>query len=276
MKNSRENLTTSFLKLVEIMEKLRGPEGCPWDKKQTTSSLKPYLLEETYEVLEAIDENSPISLKEELGDLLFQIIFHSQIAKEKNDFNLAEVCEEISKKLIRRHPHVFSGEKVASLEEISRNWEKIKAEEKQNSQKSILSEIPPSLPSLLRAYKIGKKVSYVGFDWKDATGVLEKFQEEWKELQEAIEKENPQEIEDEFGDVLFTLSNLSRFLKINPEEALRRACKKFERRFIYLEEKIRLQNKELQSCSLEEMEKFWSEAKANLPGADEKFKNNSQ
>ncbi len=263
MKNSRENLAASFLKLSEIMEKLRGPEGCPWDKKQSSSSLKPYLLEETYEVLEAIDENKAPLLKEELGDLLFQIIFHSQIAQEENQFTLTEVCEGISEKLTRRHPHVFSGEKVNSVDEVSKNWEKIKAQEKQKDS-GLLSGIPQSLPALFRAYKIGKKVSLVGFDWKKIEDVVEKFQEEWRELEEAIQKQDAHAIEDEMGDVLFTLCNLSRFLKTNPEEALRRACKKFEKRFAYLEDKIRLENKELKSCSLEEMEKLWQDAKKNL------------
>jgi len=263
MKNSRENLAASFLKLTEIMEKLRSPEGCPWDKKQTPSSLKPYLLEETYEVLEAIDQKKAPLLKEELGDLLFQIIFHSQIAQEDDQFTLTEVCEGINEKLTRRHPHVFSGEKAQSIEQVSENWEKIKAQEKQNNS-GLLFSIPQNLPALFRAYKIGKKVSTVGFDWKKTEDVVEKFQEEWRELEEAIQKQDIHAIEEEMGDVLFTLCNLSRFLKINPEEALRRACKKFEKRFAYLEEKIRLENKDLKSCSLEEMEKLWQDAKKNL------------
>ncbi|HZD61130.1 MAG TPA: nucleoside triphosphate pyrophosphohydrolase [Anaerolineae bacterium] len=243
--------------LVEIMSRLRGPQGCPWDKEQTHESLRRYLIEEAYETIEAIDENDPKHLKEELGDLLLQIVFHSQIASETGQFTMDDVSGGIITKLIRRHPHIFGEVEVSSAREVVINWEKIKDQEKGKA--SALSGIPKSLPALLYAFKLQAKAARVGFDWEDVDGALEKISEEVDELRRA--KRGEGSIEDEIGDLLFAVVNVARHLDVDPELALKRTCDKFERRFSYMEEKSASENKHLVDMSLQEKDKLWDEAK---------------
>lgn len=259
MTASKQKTSEQFIQLLEIMEKLRT--SCPWDKEQSHQTLIPYLIEETYEVIDAIEREDNLHLREELGDLLFQIIFHSQIALEKNQFDMSGVLQDIIDKLTRRHPHVFGNTKVKDAQEVIHNWEQIKLAEKQQRGASLLSEIPASLPGLLKAYKLGKKVSKVGFDWPDLAGVLAKVQEEIQELEESIQTKKQDEIVAEMGDLFFSLVNLSRHLKINPEEALRQTNEKFIRRFEFIEKKLQEQKKQFQESSLEEMDILWNEAK---------------
>lgn len=249
-----------FYKLVEIMKKLRGPEGCPWDKEQDLESLKPYLLEETYEVLEVMDVGGEL-LKSELGDLLLQIVFQSNICEEKGEFDIDDVIRGLCEKLIRRHPHVFREDiKVSTSEEVMVNWEKIKKEESEHrDRKSILDGIPKYMPALMKAEKIQKKVAKVGFQWEDINGVLDKVEEEIKEFREALMDNNKKEMQEELGDMFFSLVNLARYLDINSQEALNKTIKKFESRFRYVEE-----NCDIDSSSLEEMDSLWQEAKKNV------------
>jgi len=251
---------SEFEKLVGIMTALRGEKGCPWDKEQTRESLRPFLVEETYEVLEAIDEGNPEKIREELGDLLFQIIFHCQIAKERNEFDIKDVVRTISGKMIGRHPHVFGGETYETSEEVLKQWEERKKEEGK-SRESILEGIPRELPSLLRAHRIQARASRVGFDWRQVEEVIGKLDEELKEFREALERKDQQEIEDELGDVFFALVNISRFVGINPEDALRKTISKFISRFRYIETKAAEARKSLSGMSLEEMDALWDEAK---------------
>lgn len=249
-----------FYKLVEIMKKLRGPEGCPWDKEQDLESLKPYLLEEAYEVLEVMDVGGEL-LKSELGDLLLQIVFQSNICEEKGEFDIDDVIRGLCEKLIRRHPHVFREDiKVSTSEEVMINWEKIKKEESEHrDRKSILDGIPKYMPALMKAEKIQKKVAKVGFQWEDVNGVLDKVEEEIKEFREALMDNNKKEMQEELGDIFFSLVNLARYLDINSQEALNKTIKKFESRFRYVEE-----NCDIDRSSLEEMDSLWQEAKKNV------------
>jgi tetrapyrrole methylase family protein/MazG family protein len=251
---------SEFEKLVAIMTALRGEKGCPWDKEQTKESLKPFLVEETYEVLEAIDEGNPEKIKEELGDLLFQIIFHCQIAKERNEFDMNDVIHTISEKMIGRHPHVFGGATYETSEEVLKQWEDRKKEEGK-SRESILEGIPKELPSLLRAHRIQARASRVGFDWKQVGDVLQKLDEELREFRAALRRKDQREIEDELGDVFFVLVNISRFVGVNPEDALRKTISKFISRFRYIEMKAAESGKSLSAMSLEEMDALWEEAK---------------
>lgn len=257
------NQTTDelFLTLLKVMDELRGPKGCPWDKKQTPKSLAPCLLEECYEVISAIDSEEPGQLKEELGDLLLQIVFHSKIASEEKSFRIDDVLVHLIEKLVRRHPHVFAEGEVQEAEEALRQWEKIKAAEK-SPDTSLLAGVPVQTPALARAYRIGSKASRVGFDWPDARGVLDKVTEELQELHEGLREENQDAVEDEFGDLLFSLAQAARFLKINPEEALRKSTLKFQRRFEVMEKKLRELGKNFEECSAEDFDRLWSEAKA--------------
>lgn len=251
-----------FRELVQVMDKLRSANGCPWDKEQTHKSLRQYLLEETYEVLESIDQNDPNSLKEELGDLLLQVVFHAQIADESQQFNVDDVIDSIVDKLIRRHPNVFGDQKIDTAEEQKQNWEKIKRNE---GRKSVIGGVPKQLPSLLRAIRIQEKVAHVGFDWTLIDDVWTKFEEEISELHQAISNKNQDEIEEEMGDLLFTLVNISKFLKINPEDALRGTIEKFIYRFQKLEQRIESQNKNIEECSLAEMDDIWNQIKNSEP-----------
>ncbi len=251
----------SFDDLVEIMRKLRSPEGCPWDREQTHESLVPYLIEETYEVVDAITKRDYENLREELGDLLLQVVFHSQIASEKGKFTIDDVVDGICKKLIFRHPHVFGDrDDIKTSEDVLKKWEEFKKKEGKKRE-SLLDGIPESLPALDYALKLQKRAAKVGFDWKDFGGIKEKLLEEIEEVEESYRKGNREKIEEEVGDLLFMVVNLARALNVNPEIALRKANQKFVRRFSYIEKKAREKGKSLEEMSLEEMEELWQEAK---------------
>ena len=250
-----------FSRLHEIISKLRAPNGCPWDREQTHATLKPYLLEETYETLDALDQNNPALLCEELGDLLLQIVLHSVIAEEKKEFSFKDVAQTVADKMVRRHPHVFANTKVSGKEDVWRNWEQIKkTEKKENS--SILDSIPKSLPALFRAAKIQKKAARVGFDWTEIKPVIEKVREELNEFDASTTLGIHEKTIEEFGDILFSLVNLARKLDFDSEDALRLATKKFEKRFRYIEAKLKQEQKDFKDCSAEELDKYWNEAKA--------------
>ena len=257
----------SFDRLVELVKKLRSPEGCPWDREQTGETLKPHLIEEAHEVLEALDSNDPADLCEELGDLLFQILFHSEIASEKGDFNIGDVCRRIHKKMVLRHPHVFGDAEFKDSEELLKNWERLKSSEKAKSGKavkssaSILDGIPPSLPALHVARLVSAKASGTGFDWPDLQGIEAKLSEEVRELNEAVEQGIPERIQEEAGDILFTAVNIARFLKIDPETALAKANQKFISRFQALEQHFHSGRQNISEVSIDEMEDAWSKVK---------------
>ena len=250
-----------FDRLMEIMRRLRAPGGCQWDAEQTHESLKRYLLEETYEVIEAIDAASTPMLQEELGDLLLQVVFHAVIAEERNEFAIDDIIDTLNDKLIRRHPHVFADIKVNDIDQLIENWERIKKEEKGESRKSALSGIPSHLPALLKAQKVTEKAARVGFDWSHVDEVFAKVLEELKEFEETMFEGNQQRMEAELGDLLFSIVNLGRFLSLNPEEALRKTITRFMKRFNYIEETLHAGNRELQNSTLEEMDSLWEEAK---------------
>lgn len=252
-----------FTELVELMKKLRGPGGCPWDREQTVESLKPYLIEETYEVIEAIDEGSADMLKEELGDLLLQVVFHSELAREKGEFDISDVIEGLINKLISRHPHVFGDAEARSAEDVLVQWHKLKAEEKKvKERESVLEGIPPHLPSLMKAHKVTEKASRVGFDWEHIDQVFDKVREEMGEFEDAVRKNDPKEMESEMGDLLFSLVNVGRFIEVNPEEALRKTISRFIKRFRYIEESLAQKGKDFKDTSLQEMDEFWNVAKS--------------
>lgn len=246
--------------LVNIMAALRGPNGCPWDKKQTRQSLKAFLLEEVYEVLEALDENNPASIKEELGDLLFQIVFHCQIAKEEGEFDIWDVIQGISQKMIARHPHVFGNTSLQTSEEVLVHWEKQKRKEGKN-RNSILEGVPKSLPALILAHRLQERASRVGFDWSESQYVIGKMEEELSEFKQALNSKDLQHMEEELGDILFSLVNLSRFISVNPEDALKKTVKKFTCRFQFIEQYAAKMGKSLSEMSLQEMDILWEEAK---------------
>lgn len=253
-----------FQKLIDIMAKLRSEDGCPWDKEQTKESLKPYLIEETHEVLEAIDEDNPAKFKEELGDLLFQIVFHCQLASEKGDFSISEVIQGISEKITGRHPHVFGNTRFESAEEVKRRWHERKIEEGK-FRESLLDGVPKSLPSLLRSQRLQSRASRSGLDWEKIDEVLKKVDEELAELRDAVSRGMKKEIEDELGDVIFVLVNVSRFAGINAEEALKKTTNKFIGRFRYIEKKAAEAGQNLSEMTLEEMDSLWDEAKSLKP-----------
>jgi tetrapyrrole methylase family protein/MazG family protein len=255
-----------FQALAQVMDRLRGEDGCPWDKKQTFESLKTFLVEEVYEVLEAIDEGSPAGLKEELGDLLMHIFFIAQIAKERSEFDISDVARSAVTKMINRHPHVFGGTRASTPEEVEVNWSELKRREKGKSKDtSLLDNIPLHLPALLRAYRLTQRASSVGFDWKHVADLCEKIEEELRELGEVIRDGDQRRIEAEFGDLLFTLANIGRFIGANPEEALRKSNAKFVTRFQYMEKVLSKRKKSLKETSLREMDRIWEEAKALEP-----------
>lgn len=260
-------------KAIQVVHRLRAPDGCPWDKEQTHESLRKFLLEETYEVLEAIEQNDPKALREELGDLLLQILLHSQIASETKQFDFSDVANDLAEKMIRRHPHVFGDKKLDTSEQVLSAWEKNKAKEK--TKDSVLSGVPKELPALQRSLKVIEKVSKVGFQWENLEGPLEKVKEELKEFLTEVEKiqdtkqisaPQKEKIESELGDLIFTLSNVSYFLSINPEDALRKMLGRFEKRFRYIEQQAKAQGKKLESMSLEEMDELWNQAKKEKVG----------
>jgi tetrapyrrole methylase family protein / MazG family protein len=258
-------------KLVELVEQLRGENGCPWDKEQTRETLKPMLIEEAYEVLDALDAEDPVELKEELGDLLFQVVFHSQIARERGEFDLADVIDRCHNKMVRRHPHIFSDADLKTSGDVLKNWEDIKAAEKgvqssslPESERSLLDGIPSKLPALHRAYQMTAKASRVGFDWPQLEDVLSKLREETSELLQARQQQDVRKVADEVGDLLFVAVNVARFLGIDPETALGRSNEKFSRRFRFVESAIKQQGRELRNATLSEMDSLWDEAKKTL------------
>ena len=249
-----------FQELLNIMEKLRGERGCPWDKEQTKESLKPFILEEAYELIDAIDEGDPEKIKEELGDLLFQIVFQCQIAREGKEFEMSDIIEKIGEKMIARHPHVFGNANYKTKDEVLIHWEEQKRQEGK-FRASILEGVPETLPSLLRAHRLQGRAAKVGFDWIRVDDVLKKLDEEMKEFKKALEGKQQEEIEDELGDIFFMLVNVSRFIGINPEDALRKTIAKFISRFRFIEMKAADQGRKLLDMTLEEMDKLWEEAK---------------
>lgn len=251
----------SFDDLLAIMRRLRGPGGCPWDAEQTHESLTRYLLEETYEVIEAIDMKSPEMLKEELGDLLLQPVFHAAIAEETGAFTMADIIQTLCDKLIRRHPHVFGDMEIRDSSAQIENWEQIKKAEKGEERRSALSGVPPHLPALLKAQKITEKAARVGFDWEHVDQVVAKVMEELHEFEEAMAQGNNGRMEAELGDLLFAIVNLGRFLSINPEEALRKTINRFQQRFSHVEDTLHGQGRRMNDTSLEEMDALWEEAK---------------
>ncbi len=254
--NSRKDQLKAFDRLLTIMDELR--EQCPWDKKQTMETLRHLTIEETYELGDAILDNDLQEVKKELGDVLLHIVFYAKIGSETNDFDIADVCNDICEKLISRHPHIYGDVNVADEEEVKRNWENLKLNE---GKKSVLEGVPKSLPALVKASRIQDKVAGVGFDWEEPQQVFEKLQEELGELQYEVNQNNTEKIEEEFGDVLFSMINYARFLKVNPENALERTNKKFIKRFQYLESKAKEMNKSLKDMTLAEMDVFWNQAK---------------
>ncbi len=256
-KNMADDLR-SFDNLAAIIARLRAPDGCPWDREQTHASLKRYLLEEAYETLEALDEGDPRKLSEELGDLLLQILLHAQIASEAGQFGMSDVIEGIATKLIKRHPHVFGDAKVDNARDVEINWEMIKQRERREGS-SLLDSVPQNLPALAAALAISQRAAGAGFEWEKLEDVLDKVREEMEELRAAPGQE--QKIA-EFGDLLFSLANVARWLNIDPEEALRLTNRRFHRRFAYMEERCRKRGLSLSKLSLEEMDALWNEAKA--------------
>lgn len=254
--NSRKDQLKAFDRLLTIMDELR--EQCPWDKKQTMESLRHLTIEETYELGDAILDNDLEEVKKELGDVLLHIVFYSKIGSETNDFDIADVCNNICDKLISRHPHIYGDVKVADEAEVKRNWENLKLKE---GKTSVLEGVPKSLPAVVKASRIQEKVAGVGFDWEEPQQVFEKLQEELGELQHEISEDNKDKIEAEFGDVLFSMINYARFLGVNPENALERTNKKFIKRFQYIEGKAKELGKSLKDMTLAEMDVFWNEAK---------------
>ncbi len=254
--NTRAAQLQAFDRLLTIMDDLR--EKCPWDQKQTMQSLRHLTIEETYELGDAILDNDLNEVKKELGDLLLHIVFYAKIGSETSDFDIADVCHEISEKLIHRHPHIYSDTVVKDEEEVKQNWEKLKLKE---GKKSVLEGVPKSLPALVKASRIQDKVKGVGFDWEETHQVWDKVQEELEELQVEVQTGDQDKIEAEFGDVLFSMINYARFLNVNPEDALERTNKKFIKRFQYLESKASELGKPLMDMTLAEMDIFWEEAK---------------
>ena len=248
---------TAFSRLLKIMDELR--EQCPWDKKQTIESLRHLTIEEVYELGDAIIAKDMQELKKELGDVLLHIVFYARIASETKDFDITDVMNAVCDKLIERHPHVYGDTKVANEEEVKQNWEKIKLKD---PNKSVLGGVPKGLPAMVKAQRMQEKARGAGFDWEKPEEVWGKVKEELDELHEEVKTESsPEKIEGEFGDLLFALINYGRFIGVNPENALEKTNKKFLRRFIYMEEKIKAQGKQLADCKLDEMDVFWNEAK---------------
>jgi ATP diphosphatase len=262
-------MTDGVARLIQIMTQLRDPKsGCPWDRKQTYQSIVPYTIEETYEVVDAIERQDYDDLKQELGDLLFQVVFYCQIAQEQGRFDFNQVAHAVSDKLTHRHPHVFSDKEYESEDSLNQDWEKQKHRERKrkNQKASVLDDIPKSFPALMRAQKVQKRAARQGFDWPSIEGVWHKLEEELHELRQEVNRKsvNHKAVEDELGDVLFTLVNLSRHLKQDSEACLRRATDKFERRFRCMEKLIEQQGASLEALTLDEMEHFWQLAKKRL------------
>lgn len=252
----------SFDELVRLMSTLRGPNGCPWDREQTLDDLKPFVIEEAYEVVDAVDRNDRRALLEEVGDLLMEAVFIAEIAREEGSFDIYDSVTAIHDKLVRRHPHVFADVEVSGADEVITNWEKLKNEERKAENKSVLSGVPQALPALLKGSRLTEKAARVGFDWRRTEDVFHKVEEEIGELRQAVDRGDKAEMQSELGDLLFTIANVARKLDVNPEEALQSTNRKFMRRFESMERTVRGQGKNLDQLSLEEMDKLWDEAKA--------------
>jgi tetrapyrrole methylase family protein/MazG family protein len=250
-----------FLDLVELMQRLRAKNGCPWDRKQTHKTLRPFLLEETHEVLEAIESRNPKKLKDELGDLLFQVIFHAQLAAEAGQYDIYDVIQGSLEKMRRRHPHIFGGKSLRTSKQVLENWEEIKKRERGGSGKSLLAGVPRTLPALIRAHRVQAKAARVGFTWSHVNDAAKKLNEELAELEETLRSRRLTHITEELGDTLFALVNLARFTGANPEDALHLAVGKFIKRFGHIEKTAIRQKKELSQYSLEELVSLWNEAK---------------
>jgi MazG family protein len=278
-RTSRETRLTAgqwFEKLVALQARLRAPKGCPWDREQTHSSLRTYLIEEAYEVLDALESGDDAKFAEEMGDLLLQIVFHSQIASEEARFTIADVIREIHEKLIRRHPHVFGEKQAKDAAEVLKNWEKIKSEERsvkrakvldnakqKENPESLLAGVPRGLPAALEGFQLTRRAARIGFDWDDAEGIFEKIREEGAELRHALETKDQRRIEEEIGDLLFAAVNLARFVQVDPEIALKKANAKFANRFRTMERLARENGCELAGIPRPEMEALWETAKRN-------------
>jgi tetrapyrrole methylase family protein/MazG family protein len=253
-----------FEELISVMARLRGDEGCPWDREQDHASLKRYVLEETYELMEAIDQGDSEAMQEELGDVLLQVIFHAQMACESDRFGIEHVMTGLRDKLVRRHPHVFGDIKLHDADAVLQNWERMKANEKRQKASrnvSVVGDVPRAMPALARAQRVGDKAASVGFDWQKVEPVLGKIEEELQELKDAAYRGEMECIRDELGDVLFSLVNLSRFFKVQAEEALGRSVDRFQKRFTHIEQRLRERGKAPEQASLEEMDELWEEAK---------------
>jgi len=267
----KQAVCRSFLRLVEHMEKLREPGGCPWDREQTHATLKKYMIEEAHEACEAIDHGDDAKICEELGDVLLQVVFHGQMASERGAFTVADIADAISNKLVERHPHVFGDMELNTPEEVLKNWEQMKAR-REESRTSLLDGIPPSLPALLRARRIQERAAQVGFDWNHIAEVVAKMEEEVGEFGRECAGKDPERIEDELGDLLFAIVNVSRYLNVDPEAALHRTARKFIERFRHIEKRVAESGRTMDVVTLEEMDRYWDEAKAmgragDTPGA---------
>ncbi len=256
-------LKNQLQKLIKIMETLRGPDGCPWDKSQDYFSLQPYIIEEAYEVIEALQKKDIELLKEELGDLFLQVVFQAQIGRENGDFDLSDIIEGINLKLIRRHPHVFQGEQASTPGDVRIIWDQIKKGEKREEDEtgSLLDRLSLSQPALSQAYEVQSIAAEVGFDWDDIGDVINKVEEELTEVKMAIDEDNADHKESEIGDLIFAVVNLARFCKVNPEVALLRSILKFRERFKYIEDKVKEQGLEIKKMTLEELDFYWEESK---------------
>lgn len=255
-------MNNELQRLIDIVARLRAPGGCPWDREQTHASLLKGLLDESYEFFEAVDENDPAKMREELGDVLLQVVFHAQLENEAGRFTIGEVAHDICEKLIRRHPHVFGTVNVHSSDEVLGNWERIKKKEKGKERRtSLVDDIPAALPALFRAEKIQRRVATVGFDWKDAGPALDKVEEEFGEFREALEENDQEHAAEELGDIIFALVNVARHQGICAEEAVRKTNKKFTKRFRYIEKACADAGIEMKKATLEELDRFWEEGK---------------
>lgn len=267
--NGAEDAGRKFQKLVEIMARLRAPGGCPWDREQTFESIKPYTLEETYEVLDAIDRRDWDELRAELGDFMLQAVFFAEMAAEQKLFDIGDSLDAINEKLVRRHPHVFADETAKTGDDVKKRWDEIKAEErkekerkqKKEASQGLLDGVPRAFPALVEAQQITSRAARAGFDWRNADEVLEKLDEERAEFHEAVERGSQDQIEDELGDLLFVLVNLARFVKVDPEQALRRTNAKFRARFAHVERRLAAQGRQVQGTPIDELEALWQEAK---------------
>ncbi len=263
MNNKYSKEIQGFSDLLDVLKRLRAPNGCPWDRQQTPETIKKYMIEEAYELYEAISNNESQEVKEELGDLFFLLLFLADLYEEKGEFSLNAALKEIKDKMIRRHPHIFGDVKINGAEDVVTNWQAIKGKEakEKGKKKSALGNLPLALPALQRAFRLGERAGRVGFDWKDEKGVLKKLEEEIDELKIALAEEKKEKIEDELGDLLFTVSNLSRKLGFNPEDTLKKALNKFVKRFHKMEDAISKDGKEMAELDIETLESYWQKAK---------------